>query len=137
MVAWKQTHCHSDERVPKRDEDSCLSSSLTLSSNIQQTQRPWKLFHLDNFLDLYPITRRMCLPCFPWTWSKYEDPFDGLHKAPEQSVWVHDGQRWELQKVVRFTDSSSQLFSVTFCFGSICLHYLIPFSPLRGEICES
>jgi hypothetical protein len=42
----------------------------------------------------------MCLPCFPWTWTKYEDPYDNLHNAPEQSVWVHDGQSWELQKVV-------------------------------------
>ncbi|KAL6912949.1 hypothetical protein FSST1_010709 [Fusarium sambucinum] len=41
----------------------------------------------------------MCLPCFPWTWTKYEDPYDDLHKAPEQSVWVHDGQGWELQKL--------------------------------------
>jgi hypothetical protein len=42
----------------------------------------------------------MCLPCFPWTWTKFEDPLDQLHKAPEQSIWVHDGQGWELQKVV-------------------------------------
>lgn len=42
----------------------------------------------------------MCLPCFPWTWTKCEDPYDNLHKAPKQSVWVHDGQNWELQRVV-------------------------------------
>ncbi|TXB99182.1 hypothetical protein FocTR4_00012799 [Fusarium oxysporum f. sp. cubense] len=41
----------------------------------------------------------MCLPCFPWTWTKCEDPYDNLHRAPKQSVWVHDGQNWELQKV--------------------------------------
>jgi hypothetical protein len=48
----------------------------------------------------YNRLSEMCLPCFPWTWTKYEDPYDNLHKAPEQSVWVHDGQNWELQKVV-------------------------------------
>lgn len=42
----------------------------------------------------------MCLPCFPWTWTKFEDPLDQLHKAPEQSIWVHDRHGWELQKVV-------------------------------------
>ncbi|QPC78915.1 hypothetical protein HYE68_009667 [Fusarium pseudograminearum] len=41
----------------------------------------------------------MCLPCFPWTWTKVEDPYDEMHKAPDQSVWVHDGQGWELQKL--------------------------------------
>ncbi|EYB26285.1 hypothetical protein FG05_35325 [Fusarium graminearum] len=42
----------------------------------------------------------MCLPCFPWTWTKVEDPYDEMHKAPDQSVWVHDGQGWELQKLL-------------------------------------
>lgn len=50
----------------------------------------------------------MCLPCFPWTWTKCEDPYDNLHRAPKQSVWVHDGQNWELQKVV------SRLISLPF-----------------------
>ncbi|UKZ95568.1 uncharacterized protein TrAFT101_010400 [Trichoderma asperellum] len=37
----------------------------------------------------------MCLPCFPWTWTEYEDPLDSM---PEQHVWVHDGQAWSLQR---------------------------------------
>ncbi|KAH8130808.1 hypothetical protein ACSS6W_010821 [Trichoderma asperelloides] len=37
----------------------------------------------------------MCLPCFPWTWTEYEDPLDSM---PEQHVWVHDGQTWSLQR---------------------------------------
>ncbi|EHK47566.1 hypothetical protein TRIATDRAFT_272379 [Trichoderma atroviride IMI 206040] len=37
----------------------------------------------------------MCLPCFPWTWTEYEDPMDSM---PEQHVWVHDGQAWSLQR---------------------------------------
>ncbi|RSM06328.1 hypothetical protein CEP52_005737 [Fusarium oligoseptatum] len=49
----------------------------------------------------------MCLPCFPWTWTKYEDPYDNLDRAPEQSVWVHDGRSWELQKVVSTNDTKS------------------------------
>jgi hypothetical protein len=39
----------------------------------------------------------MCLPCFPWTWTEYEDPLDSM---PEQHVWVHDGQAWSLQRCV-------------------------------------
>lgn len=39
----------------------------------------------------------MCLPCFPWTWTEYEDPLDSM---PEQHVWVHDGQAWSLQRYV-------------------------------------
>lgn len=42
----------------------------------------------------------MCLPCFPWSWSKYEDPLDKLDKLPEQSIWVHDGHDWALQRIV-------------------------------------
>ncbi|KAK0386332.1 hypothetical protein NLU13_6169 [Sarocladium strictum] len=38
----------------------------------------------------------MCLPCFPWTWTKYEDPLDSM---PDQSIWLHDGQSWALQKL--------------------------------------
>lgn len=40
---------------------------------------------------------KMCLPCFPWTWTEYEDPLDSM---PEQHVWVHDGQAWPLQRCV-------------------------------------
>lgn len=39
----------------------------------------------------------MCLPCFPWTWTEYEDPLDSM---PEQHVWMHDGQAWSLQRCV-------------------------------------
>ncbi|KAG5980328.1 hypothetical protein E4U55_004152 [Claviceps digitariae] len=39
----------------------------------------------------------MCLPCFPWTWTQYEDPLDSM---PEQSIWVHDGTEWSLQAVL-------------------------------------
>lgn len=39
----------------------------------------------------------MCLPCFPWTWTQYEDPLDSM---PEHSLWVHDGQAWVLQQIV-------------------------------------
>lgn len=39
----------------------------------------------------------MCLPCFPWTWTQYEDPLDSM---PEQSTWVHDGTAWSLQPAV-------------------------------------
>ncbi|KAI9167500.1 hypothetical protein HJFPF1_03628 [Paramyrothecium foliicola] len=41
----------------------------------------------------------MCLPCFPWTWTEFEDPLDSL---PEQSVWVPHGNSWALQKVPGF-----------------------------------
>lgn len=39
----------------------------------------------------------MCLPCFPWTWTQYEDPLESM---PPHSVWVHDGTSWSLQQVV-------------------------------------
>lgn len=45
----------------------------------------------------------MCLPCFPWTWTQYEDPLDNL---PPHSVWVHDGNGWSLQQVVSLEHSS-------------------------------
>jgi hypothetical protein len=56
----------------------------------------------------------MCLPCFPWTWTKFEDPLDQLHKTPEQSIWVHDRQGWELQKVV----------SLGFLFLNLLFHFI-------------
>lgn len=53
----------------------------------------------------------MCLPCFPWTWTEYEDPLDSM---PEQHVWVHDGQAWSLQRYVSVSFTcrliSSRLF---------------------------
>ncbi|KND92359.1 hypothetical protein TOPH_03097, partial [Tolypocladium ophioglossoides CBS 100239] len=39
----------------------------------------------------------MCLPCFPWTWTQYDDPLDSM---PEQSCWTHDGNSWVLQRLL-------------------------------------
>lgn len=49
----------------------------------------------------------MCLPCFPWTWTEYEDPLDSM---PEQHVWVHDGQAWSLQRCVSVISFLSFLY---------------------------
>ncbi|POR37890.1 Uncharacterized protein TPAR_01919 [Tolypocladium paradoxum] len=38
----------------------------------------------------------MCLPCFPWTWTQYDDPLDSM---PEQCFWTHDGNSWVLQRM--------------------------------------
>lgn len=54
----------------------------------------------------------MCLPCFPWTWTQYEDPLDSL---PSQSVWVHDGNNWALQQIVS-----------AFCFSYFLICCSIP-----------
>ncbi|RDA91917.1 hypothetical protein CP533_1329 [Ophiocordyceps camponoti-saundersi (nom. inval.)] len=37
----------------------------------------------------------MCLSCFPWTWTQYDDPLDNL---PEQRVWKREGSSWALVK---------------------------------------
>lgn len=60
---------------------------------------------------------KMCLPCFPWRWTRYEDPLDALDSMPEQSVWVHDGRSWTLQRVVGLI--------LSFSFFPICP--VIPF----------
>ena len=41
----------------------------------------------------------MCLPCFPWTWTQYDDPLDSM---PPHSIWVHDGTSWVLKELVGF-----------------------------------
>ncbi|KAL3953713.1 hypothetical protein ACCO45_011669 [Purpureocillium lilacinum] len=38
----------------------------------------------------------MCLPCFPWTWTQYDDPLDSM---PEHSTWAYDGNAWALQRI--------------------------------------
>ncbi|RCI15783.1 hypothetical protein L249_2978 [Ophiocordyceps polyrhachis-furcata BCC 54312] len=37
----------------------------------------------------------MCLPCFPWTWTQYDDPLDSL---PQPRVWKREGSSWALVK---------------------------------------
>lgn len=58
----------------------------------------------------------MCLPCFPWTWTEYEDPLDAM---PEQHVWVHDGQAWSLQRYVSILFSSISCSISCVCFDSV------------------
>lgn len=62
----------------------------------------------------------MCLPCFPWTWTQYEDPLDSM---PEHSIWVHDGQAWVLQQIVSFKLLSRALSRALFrrSVSSLCL----------------
>ncbi|PFH60910.1 hypothetical protein XA68_10108 [Ophiocordyceps unilateralis] len=40
----------------------------------------------------------MCLPCFPWTWTQYEDPLDSM---PPQHVWVREGSSWAMVRANR------------------------------------
>ena len=57
----------------------------------------------------------MCISCFPWTWTQYDDPLDNM---PEQSVWTHDGQSWSLQRVVRISCGGYLVFSSHPCTSS-------------------
>lgn len=95
-----------------------------------------------NHLRCRHLHSNMCLPCFPWTWTKYEDPMDSM---PDQSIWLHDGQSWALQKVVSATAKCSLLSSsfmvivhalcvvpahpVVACFISIFVTYICPPPP--------
>ncbi|GJN66548.1 hypothetical protein PLIIFM63780_004017 [Purpureocillium lilacinum] len=46
----------------------------------------------------------MCLPCFPWTWTQYDDPLDSM---PEHSTWAYDGNAWALQRIRDFLQKAT------------------------------
>ncbi|KAK4092693.1 hypothetical protein Purlil1_2618 [Purpureocillium lilacinum] len=54
----------------------------------------------------------MCLPCFPWTWTQYDDPLDSM---PEHSTWAYDGNAWALQRIAPVSAGAARItFTCTF-----------------------
>jgi hypothetical protein len=71
----------------------------------------------------------MCLPCFPWRWTKYEDPLDTLSSMPEQNVWTNDGHSWALQRVVSLRVSFFIAFCEVYYLSLECLLWGSTFGP--------
>jgi hypothetical protein len=90
------THNYNHHETTTTTKAQSLKASPCLFLNDINYPTPWEA-EVSFFCLAAVNPREMCLPCFPWTWTEYEDPLDSM---PEQHVWVHDGQAWSLQRYV-------------------------------------
>lgn len=70
----------------------------------------------------------MCLPCFPWTWTQYDDPLDSM---PEHSTWAYDGNAWALQRIVSRAPTPPPPFS-RFVYVPFCAFAFAGITPALG-----